>query len=116
MLRIVRIDLPRATQKALEGRQEKVNEQRAAGTLNTEKVWKGARQTKSLKTALSTLKTMAGSGALHVLRRFTRHGHRAFLAENALSRTDVSLAQPLALLYRMRSIQGGRFPPTMVQQ
>ena len=60
MLRIVRIDLPPATQKALDDRQEKANEKRAAGTLNIENEWKGARQTKSLKTALGALRTMAG--------------------------------------------------------
>ena len=60
MRHIVRIDLPRATQKALDDRQERANEKRAAGTLNIEKEWKGARQTRPLKTALSALKTMAG--------------------------------------------------------
>ncbi len=60
MLRIVRIDLPPATQKALDDRQARANEKRAAGTLNIENEWKGARQTKSLKTALGALRTMAG--------------------------------------------------------
>ncbi len=60
MRRIVRIDLPSATQKALDGRQGQANKKRTAGTLDIEKEWKGARQTKPLKTALSVLKTMAG--------------------------------------------------------
>lgn len=60
MRRIARMDLPPATQRALDSRQEKAIEKRAAGTLDIEKEWKGARQTKSLKTALSVLKTMAG--------------------------------------------------------
>lgn len=60
MRRTIRIDLPRATQKALDGRQKKANEKRAAGTLDIEKEWKGARQTKPIKTALGALKSMAG--------------------------------------------------------
>jgi len=58
--RIVRPNLPPATQKALDGRQEQANEKRATGTLDIEKEWKGARQTKPLKKALDTLKIMAG--------------------------------------------------------
>lgn len=60
MRRIVRIDLPPATRKALDDRQEKADEKRATGTFDIEKEWKGARQTKPLKTVLSVLKTMAG--------------------------------------------------------
>ena len=60
MRRIVRTALPPATQKALDDRQEKANEKRAAGTLNIDNEWKSARQTRSLKTALGALKTMAG--------------------------------------------------------
>lgn len=60
MRRVVRPNLLPATQKALDGRQWKANEKRAAGTLDIESEWKGARQTKPLKKALGTLKKMAG--------------------------------------------------------
>ena len=60
MRRIIRNDLPQGTKKALDDRQENANEKRAAGTLDIEKEWKSARQTRPLKTALSALKTMAG--------------------------------------------------------
>lgn len=61
MRRVVRTNLPLATQKALDGQQERADEKRAAGTLDIEKEWKGVRQTKPLKKALSTLKKMAGT-------------------------------------------------------
>lgn len=60
MRRIARLALPAATEKALKRRQEDANKKQAEGTLNVDKEWKGARNTKPLKTALSTLKTMAG--------------------------------------------------------
>jgi len=58
--RTVRIDLPSATQTALERRQDQANQKQAAGTLDIEREWKGARQTRPIKTALKALKTMAG--------------------------------------------------------
>jgi uncharacterized protein (TIGR02646 family) len=58
--RIIRKDLPTGTKKALEDRQEGADDKRAAGTLNIEQEWKGARQTRPLKTALKVLMSMAG--------------------------------------------------------
>jgi uncharacterized protein (TIGR02646 family) len=60
MHRIVRPDLPQATQMALDEWQERANRERAVGTLDIENEWKGARQTRSLRNALTTLKVMAG--------------------------------------------------------
>jgi uncharacterized protein (TIGR02646 family) len=60
MRRITRIALPAPTQKALDRRQDKADGKRAAGTLNVEAEWKSARKTKPLKSALCTLKIMAG--------------------------------------------------------
>ena len=69
MRRIVRPNLPPATQMALDGRQEQADEKRATGTLDIEKEWKGARQTKPLKKALGTLKRIAGVWWTPVLRQ-----------------------------------------------
>jgi uncharacterized protein (TIGR02646 family) len=58
--RIIRKDLPAGTKKAINDRQEKADEKRAAGTLDIEQEWKSARQTRPLKVALKLLKSMAG--------------------------------------------------------
>jgi uncharacterized protein (TIGR02646 family) len=60
MRRIERHNLPVATQKALDKRQIDADAMRVAGTLDVEKMWKIARQTKPLKTSLSVLESMAG--------------------------------------------------------
>ena len=60
MRRISRLDLPVRTQQALDRRQADADGKRAGGILNVEKVWKNARKSKPLKTALGVLETMAG--------------------------------------------------------
>lgn len=60
MRRITRIPLPAATRAALERRQANADGKLTAGTLDVEREWKSARQTKPLKTAHDTLRTMAG--------------------------------------------------------
>lgn len=60
MRRITRIALSAATEIALHRRQQAVDEKQAEGALSVESEWKGARQTRPLRTALSILKTMAG--------------------------------------------------------
>lgn len=60
MRRVLRIALPASTQSALDRRQQAADVKRASGTLNAEAEWKGARKTKPLKTALASLKEMAG--------------------------------------------------------
>jgi uncharacterized protein (TIGR02646 family) len=60
MRRIKRLDLSARTQRALNRRQADADTRRASGTLNVEKVWKAARKTKPLKTALGVLQEMAG--------------------------------------------------------
>jgi 5-methylcytosine-specific restriction endonuclease McrA len=57
---IVRKDLPPATKKALDSRQSKANEKRAACTLDIQQEWKSARQTKPIRKVLTILKSMAG--------------------------------------------------------
>ena len=60
MRRITRTPLPPATRAALERRQTNTDTKRAAGSLDIEREWKSARQTKPLKTVHGTLKAMAG--------------------------------------------------------
>lgn len=60
MRRIQRLDLPLATQQALDRKQADADAKRAAGGLNIEGTWKAARQTKPVKTALGVLQAMAG--------------------------------------------------------
>ena len=60
MRRIIRKDLTASTKKALDGRQAKADQKRVAGKLDISQEWKGARQTRPLKTALKVLKSMAG--------------------------------------------------------
>ena len=61
MRKIQRLALPTATQKALNRKQTAANKKNGAGTLNIEKTWKSARQTKPVKAALGVLQTMAGN-------------------------------------------------------
>lgn len=60
MRRIERLKLPSPTQKALDRSQAESDAKHASGTLDVERVWKAARKTKPLKTALSVLESMAG--------------------------------------------------------
>lgn len=60
MRRIERLNLPSSTQAALDRRQTESDAKQTSGTLDVEKVWKTARKTKPLKTALSVLESMAG--------------------------------------------------------
>lgn len=60
MRRIVRPALPHQTQRALDDRQGRVDAKGAEGALNTDAEWRAARQTKPLRTVVSTLKHMAG--------------------------------------------------------
>ena len=61
MRRITRIALCAVTENALNERQQTADEKKANGTLSVESEWKGARQTRPLKAALSVLKAMAGA-------------------------------------------------------
>lgn len=60
MRRIERLNLPSSTQAALDRRQSESDVKQTSGTLDVEKIWKAARKTKPLKTALSVLESMAG--------------------------------------------------------
>lgn len=60
MRRIKRTELPEATQKALDRRQNSADAKRQAGILNVETEWKSVRKTKPLKSVHAALKLMAG--------------------------------------------------------
>lgn len=61
MRRIQRLDLPAPTQQALHRKQTSADAQHDAGSLDIEATWRSARQTRSVKTALGVLQTMAGN-------------------------------------------------------
>lgn len=60
MRRIERAKLPRVAQTYLGRRQSAANEKRRQGKLNIESDWKSARQTRGLKTVVTTLQAMMG--------------------------------------------------------
>lgn len=60
MRRIQRVALPKVAQSYLSKRQLAVNDKHKKGCLDIEADWKSARQTKSLKTVVTTLQTMMG--------------------------------------------------------
>ena len=60
MRRVPRQDLPAVVVRYLDGRQQRANADQAAGTLNIEKSWKSARQTKKLSIVKQQLQQMAG--------------------------------------------------------
>lgn len=60
MRRVQRQDLPRAAISYLDRKQMRANADRAAGTLDIEKAWKRARQTKKLGLVKQQLQHMAG--------------------------------------------------------
>lgn len=60
MRRIQRVALSKVAQSYLSKRQLAVNDKHKKGCLDIEADWKSARQTKSLKTVVSTLQTMMG--------------------------------------------------------
>lgn len=60
MRRIQRAVLPKAAQSYLSKRQVAANDKHKNGNLNIESDWKSARQTKSVKTVVATLKAMMG--------------------------------------------------------
>ena len=60
MRRLKRPDLPQQILTYLERRQSSANNKRRLGTLDIEKEWKSARQTKRLKSVLATLQKMMG--------------------------------------------------------
>lgn len=60
MRRLKRPDLPRPILTYLEKRQLSADSKRGQGTLDIEKEWKSARQTKTLKSVLATLQKMMG--------------------------------------------------------
>ncbi len=61
MRRIQRTALPAAAQSYLSQRQQAVNAKRKKGPLDIENDWKSARQTRKLKTVVTTLQAMAGA-------------------------------------------------------
>lgn len=61
MRRVKRLTLNETAKKYLNKRQEKANQKKIAGTLDIEKEWKGARQTKTMESVLKTLQKMMGS-------------------------------------------------------
>lgn len=60
MRRVSRLTLDATTVRKLRAKQGRANEKRAAGTLQVQREWDGARQTKPLKVALVTLQRMMG--------------------------------------------------------
>jgi len=60
VLRIKRLKLDNGTQSYLHRKQAEANQMHGAGTLDTSKLWKSARQTKTLSKALKVLQQMMG--------------------------------------------------------
>lgn len=63
MRRLQRPALPKPIQTYLENRQSSADDKRHLGTLDIEKEWKSARQTKTLKSVLDTLQKIMGDRA-----------------------------------------------------
>ena len=61
MRQVTRTALPKAVQTYLDRRQLAADQSRAAGTLNIERDWKSARQTRAAGTVLKTLQQMMGA-------------------------------------------------------
>ena len=60
MRRVVRLGLSADVVRYLERRQQRANDEQAAGTLDVDQAWKNACQTLKLKSVRATLKQMAG--------------------------------------------------------
>lgn len=60
MRRVTRLDLPADVVLYLKKRQQRVNDEQTAGTLDVDKTWNNAGKTLKIKTARATLKQMAG--------------------------------------------------------
>lgn len=96
MRRVIRPLLPGSVQAYLNKRQSAANQRRARGTLDIERDWKSARQTKAIGTVLKTLQQMMGArercmycvdshgGDIEHFRPKARYRGRAFQWSNML--------------------------------